>query len=378
MTLALYGKHPGWGDFVQAGLPLPLLAPLESWLDAVMTETRAALGPDWEPVWDRDGTARPVLRFWLGEELWGQPVCGVMAASRDRVGRRFPLLMLAAGCPVPPPVLDPVQAWYDAAEAHLRGRLSDPAAGGAPAALLDGLDVPESPDVLAVPGPSGFWAMGVPQDLAALMADIAATDHRRAAGGRSYWWRAGHAGAGEEMGDEAAAQGLPEELPLPEDAPPFDAAVDPEDVAEPAGPAEAMEKAAEEAAADAETPSISAEGGRAPEDALDALWRVETDMAPSLPDIAPPAGSHQAHAAGAGVLAQARATDAWAGDAWLDPAVPEDPVDFLAPVGAPSAPLTAAPPKPRAEPVRASQVYAGPGLPDGAVLAWLLRGEATG
>ncbi len=365
MELGLYGKHPGWGDFVQAGLAAPLLAPLESWLDAVLAEARAALGADWEPIWDRDGAARPVLRFWLGEDLWGQPVCGVMAASRDRVGRRFPLLVLAPGAALPPPVLDAAQDWYEAAEQHLRGRLAAPSAGGgAPAALLDGLAPPEAADAVAEPGPAGFWAMGVPQDLPGLLADIAATDHRRAAAGRSYWWRVGHAAP----------------APEPEDLPQHPGAAGVDGAPPEAAPPEAC-LGQEVMAGDA--PATAAAAADDDQRAAEALWQVEAaGDASAAPARAAP------RAAGAGDAG----ADAWSGAAWLDPSLPEDPVDLSGtvaappmpappmpapPTPAPPMPAAAPPPRPRAEPVRASQVYAGPGLPDGAVLAWLLRGGAT-
>ncbi|MBL9054989.1 MAG: type VI secretion system-associated protein TagF, partial [Rhodobacteraceae bacterium] len=84
MALGVYGKHPAKGDFIDYGLPPAVLKRLEVWLDAALAEARTALGPAWEAVWP----AAPRLHFWLGEGIWGEPVAGVMAASRDRVGRR--------------------------------------------------------------------------------------------------------------------------------------------------------------------------------------------------------------------------------------------------------------------------------------------------
>ena len=190
MGLGIYGKHPAKGDFLETGLPPALLQVLERWLDAVLAECRANLGGDWERVWDRAGPARPVLRFWLGEDIWGQAICGVMAPSRDRVGRRFPLVMLCtdpdpAAVP-PPPVVSTDQGWYDRAEAHLRARLEAPL--DAVAHLLDGLAPPGGLADAPSPGTADFWAAG--GDATALLADIVLTDHRRAAAGRSYWWLA--------------------------------------------------------------------------------------------------------------------------------------------------------------------------------------------
>jgi type VI secretion system ImpM family protein len=191
MGLGIYGKHPAKGDFLETGLPPALLQVLERWLDTVLAECRATLGGDWERVWDQAGPGRPVLRFWLGEDIWGQAICGVMAPSRDRVGRRFPLVMLytdpdPAAVP-PPPVVSTDQGWYDRAEAHLRARLEAPALD-AVARLLDGVSLPDGLEEAPMPGTADFWAAG--GDATALLADIVLTDHRRAAAGRSYWWLA--------------------------------------------------------------------------------------------------------------------------------------------------------------------------------------------
>lgn len=189
MALAIYGKHPAKGDFLEAGLA-GLKPSLEVWLDAVLAETRHGLGERWETVW----AAAPSLRFWLGEAIWGEPVAGVLIASADKVGRRFPLLILASGedCP-PAPVLEADQSWHASVEAHLRGVLALEAIA-APAALLDGL-MPVVKDVLpAAPmpaGPADFWAVRPGGEVAGLWADVALTDHHRATRSRSYWWREG-------------------------------------------------------------------------------------------------------------------------------------------------------------------------------------------
>ena len=92
--LGLYGKHPAKGDFLETGLPVQ--PALEAWLDGALAEARNGLGDAWETVW---ATARP-LRFWLGPSLWGEPVAGVLATSADKVGRRFPLLIIGLGAEI--------------------------------------------------------------------------------------------------------------------------------------------------------------------------------------------------------------------------------------------------------------------------------------
>ena len=370
MGLGLYGKHPGRGDFLDHGLPAPLQRALETWLDGALAEARAELGPAWEGVWAH----APVLRFWLGEAIWGHTVCGVMAPSADRVGRRFPLVFLfvapdGAGA-LPPPVTDPDQGWYDQAEAALRAALADPAPGPG-GAMLTGLRPPQG-DGQA--GDAGFWARrdeGGPVDL---WADVAQTDHRRAAAGRSYWWVA------------LTAEKAP---PDPEswdtdDAPPEETGADEDAV-------DTEDQGADEGAETGENGSVPAENdpdtGEAdapePPGETGADTNGETDDAddPFTADLpeeedspfgAPSEGSN-------GLLAQA---SAWASDAmetagspWDDPA-PAQPAPQPAPVSHPAPALHPGPaPAPQPAP-EGPRLYAGPGLPEGAVLGWLLGGGA--
>lgn len=325
MALAVYGKHPAKGDFLEHGLPPALKAPLEGWLDGVLAQARGELGTAWEQVW-RDA---PMLRFWIGEGVWGQPVVGVMAASQDRVGRRFPLVMVCTGgdaARVPAPTIGDDGGWYDRMAGHLAVRLaqrdlalpSDLIAG---AAAPGELGTPE-------PGPDSFWAVRPGSAVAELLADIALTDHRRAAAGRSYWWVAG------------------QDAPEPETAP----------LAEP-DPAEAAAPA-EVAQAEDAGPDLTAEPETAPETAPEAdpaPERIAVQDAWNLPEPALPDEDDSPFASGGGLRLFAAPLAA-------------DPVAKTTPVVAPA---SLPPPLPR---VLQSQVWAGSGLPNGQVLAWFLRG----
>jgi type VI secretion system protein ImpM len=234
MALSVYGKHPAKGDFVESGLPAGLRPVVEGWLDAVLAETRHALGDAWEQAWP----AAPALRFWLGEAIWGEPVCGVLMTSADRVGRRFPLVIFASGpeaAALPAPAIAPEQVWYDGIEAHLRAVLQKDLVQ--PADLLVGVTPPTPNPETPAAGPVDFWAVRPGSGVAGLLADIALTDHRRAAMGRSYWWVAGHdpvpvtkldpAPAAEpEPEPIVASEPAPEPQPEPETAPPESSAWD--------------------------------------------------------------------------------------------------------------------------------------------------------
>lgn len=199
MALALYGKHPAKGDFLEVGLG-GLKPALEGWLDGVLAEARHGLAEEWEPVW----AAAPPLRFWLGPEIWGEPVAGVMIASADKVGRRFPLMILASGADCPPaPVISADQGWHSAVEAHLLQAKALETLG-LPVDLLLGL-APDMPPVLP-DGPGDFWAVRPGNDVADLWADVAVTDHHRATRRRSYWWLEGGQSAWAQVW---AGEGLP-------------------------------------------------------------------------------------------------------------------------------------------------------------------------
>lgn len=271
MALSVYGKHPAKGDFVECGIPSGLKPVVEGWLDAVLAETRHALGEAWDRAWP----AAPPLRFWLGEAIWGEPVCGVLVTSADRVGRRFPLVIFASGADaavLPAPAIAPDQGWYDGIEAHLRAVVQREIS--APADLLTGIAPPDAnPDTPAA-GPADFWAVRPGSGVAGLLADIALTDHRRAAMGRSYWWVAGQ-------------EPLPDAEPvlLPEPEPP----VEPEPEPEPEVPSPAPEPSAWDLPEDDDSPFAAPSGPSlfaAPEAADPDATEPTSVLAPAPP--APP------------------------------------------------------------------------------------------
>ena len=330
MALGVYGKHPAKGDFVEYGLPPDLRAALESWLDQVLAEARETLGPAWEQVW----ATAPQLRFWLGEAIWGQPVAGVLAPSRDRVGRRFPLVMVATGADAPPPPVTGGQAWHAALSAHVGACLAQTVLDQ-PAELVTEAPWPEAAEGITTALPPEFWAVRPGAESGALWEDVALADHRRAAAGRSYWWAEGAVAFAAAPLAEAFAEPEPEPAPEPE------AAAEPEEISE-----------AEAETAPAETDAPADRGDEAPAAPSDEdVWAVaglpEDEGSPF--DPAPGGGLSLFAAPEAGDLAVAAPAPA--------------------PVSAPLAAVAAAPPRP-------AQVWAGQGLPPGAVLAWFFKGHA--
>jgi type VI secretion system protein ImpM len=318
MRLGLYGKHPARGDFIESGIIPDLLHSLEQWLDAVLPAVKSNLGVDWERVWDQRTSQRPLVFFWLGEAIWGQVVAGVMAPSCDRVARRFPLLILAYGhsdTALPAPVIDPSQEWYAAMAAGLR-RLLERTDFHSPADLLTDFPRPVT-DATYVPAPTEFWAVRPGADVAALLEDIKQIDHRRALSGRSYWWSVG---LDHEESNLACVS-------------------DRDRVALPGAGSEVERES------------------------------VTRAIAAGSADL----HTHRAFGFDATKTPRTLSQDSRFSDlpAWLDPDLPEDTIalDVQA-----RQYVDHATPAPDLVVSKPSQVHAGPGLPQGAVLAWFLRG----
>jgi type VI secretion system protein ImpM len=115
-----FGKLPGHGDFVRAGLPEEIVEGWDAWVRAGLAESRAALGEAWRDAF----LEAPVWRFRFAPGLLGGPgLAGVMAPSVDRAGRYFPL-MLGTAMPAPP-APDEARAWFDALAAAVTDAVCD-------------------------------------------------------------------------------------------------------------------------------------------------------------------------------------------------------------------------------------------------------------
>jgi protein phosphatase/serine/threonine-protein phosphatase Stp1 len=142
----VYGKLPAHGDFVRRDLPQAFVEPWDEWLQVVVGAAREALGDGFAAHW----AAAPPWRFRLPAGLCGDsPVAGVLIASRDAVGRPFPLTLaarLARG------VQPPEASWFAALESAgldvrdqgdtvdvLLARLPKLAAGDVGSGIADGL-----------------------------------------------------------------------------------------------------------------------------------------------------------------------------------------------------------------------------------------------
>ena len=91
-NVGFYGKLPSHGDFLRRRVSDGFVSGWDLWLQEGMAATRAALGEGWLEVY----LTSPVWRFACAAGACGpRPVVGVMAPSVDRVGRYFPMTIVA-------------------------------------------------------------------------------------------------------------------------------------------------------------------------------------------------------------------------------------------------------------------------------------------
>ena len=178
----LYGKHPGFVEFIAAGLPEAVFATLGDWLQAVLGDWRAGAGDGWQAAFD----AAPRLCFWIGAALGGgAPLRGVWAPSQDRSGRRFPLMVLQAGGDSP--VQDPGQEFHLAALRAVASLSEARSFDPRDTALRLRAELP-APPVASAPDWPTFWALNPQLSAQDLLAGLREADQQHAASGRSYWW----------------------------------------------------------------------------------------------------------------------------------------------------------------------------------------------
>jgi type VI secretion system protein ImpM len=90
--VGFYGKLPSHGDFLRRRVDDDFVARWDGWLQQCLAESRLALGDGWLNVY----LTSPAWRFVCAAGALGPtPVAGLMVPSVDRVGRYFPLTIVA-------------------------------------------------------------------------------------------------------------------------------------------------------------------------------------------------------------------------------------------------------------------------------------------
>jgi type VI secretion system ImpM family protein len=92
MEVGLYGKLPSHGDFLRRRVSDAFVDRWDAWLQGCMAASHSALGERWLDVY----LTSPAWRFVCAAGTCGPaPVIGLMVPSVDRVGRYFPLTLVA-------------------------------------------------------------------------------------------------------------------------------------------------------------------------------------------------------------------------------------------------------------------------------------------
>lgn len=198
MSAGLFGKLPAKRDFVAANAPRRFLEIWEPWLQAGVAMSKQTLGASWTDAYNR----APIWRYWLGADFCGEPMIGVFMPSVDGVGRSFPLALFAGEgeASLPPPELDPNDAWCEAAEAILLDALD-------PAATLEAIAdrVASMPEPALQPRSSeiagfrelpegGVVVRDIDRNVSVAFLAARRFGHRRAFASQSFWWTIGGEG----------------------------------------------------------------------------------------------------------------------------------------------------------------------------------------
>jgi type VI secretion system protein ImpM len=92
VEIGLFGKLPSHGDFLRRRVSDAFVDAWDAWLRECLAESRASLGERWLDVY----LTSPAWRFVCASGASGPaPVIGLMVPSVDRVGRFFPLTLVA-------------------------------------------------------------------------------------------------------------------------------------------------------------------------------------------------------------------------------------------------------------------------------------------
>jgi type VI secretion system protein ImpM len=182
-----FGKVRSHGDFVGRRLPAEVRDCFDRWLQAALVRSKQDLGDAWLPVW----LSSPLWRFVVpagvgGEQAWA----GVMMPSHDRVGRCFPLLLMAGidGTPSLRSCLTVHDGWFGQLEELALSTLDD-------AFAIDALDAALLILEGAPPGvyPSGDRAPSLSGalELAVLACGLPAVAEDAGSDAGGGWWTTG-------------------------------------------------------------------------------------------------------------------------------------------------------------------------------------------
>ena len=187
------GKLPSHGDFLHRRLPAPLVGRWDDWLDAGLGASREALGEGWRERY----LLSPIRRFAISAGCCGnEALAGILMPSVDRVGRYYPLTIMAMlpEDSAPASLAFAATDWYAAIEELALSCLTDGFDFDGFDARLAAMPVPTG--IAVWPEESGFACVdpeiGIEQALPALLATLLQTGNAP----YTLWWTVGAAGLG--------------------------------------------------------------------------------------------------------------------------------------------------------------------------------------
>jgi type VI secretion system protein ImpM len=196
LRCGLFGKLPAKRDFVAINAPANFLKAWEAWIQACISASRQSLGQEWQPAFLK----APIWRFWLGEEICGNAVIGAFMPSLDGIGRYFPLTTFVCAhdrSSIPPPELEPQEAWFSAVESFLLSTLEEGCSYEASIAALQALPGPSALDPsrpssgLIEAGEGLVGRFGTERDLKDTFTEMRLRDYGRSYSAMSFWWTVG-------------------------------------------------------------------------------------------------------------------------------------------------------------------------------------------
>lgn len=195
MPCNLYGKLPTKRDFVAIGATRDFLDRWEPWLQSGVSASQTTLKDRWQEAFLK----APIWRFWLGADLCGVAVIGALMPSLDKVGRYFPLTLLACadqGATIPPPEISSQDDWFNAAENFLISTLEHEKTFEAAVEDLNELAMPLQtatalpPDIFADRNATASIKNG-DRPFADIFASLRQADAGKVYAGTTFWWTAG-------------------------------------------------------------------------------------------------------------------------------------------------------------------------------------------
>jgi type VI secretion system protein ImpM len=195
MPCSLYGKLPTKRDFIAMGATRDFLDQWEPWLQSGVSASQTMLKDRWREAFLR----APIWRFWLGSDICGAAVIGAFMPSLDKVGRYFPLTLLACadqGATIAPPEICSQDDWFSAAEDFLISTLDQEKTFEAAAQELNELAMPlqtslaRPTDVFAERNATVSTGNGE-RPFSEIFSSLRQADHDKIYAGSTFWWTVG-------------------------------------------------------------------------------------------------------------------------------------------------------------------------------------------